>query len=83
MQDSFIRSERHYLYQESKEFVDAFPQVSRYLSDLSADPDINRTLDGFTYLCALLNAKLEKEYPQLTAGLMNMLWPNYLNPPLA
>ena len=58
MQDSFIRSERHYLYQESKEFVDAFPQVSRYLSDLSADPDINRTLDGFTYLCALLNAKL-------------------------
>lgn len=80
MQDSFIRSERHYLYQESKEFVDAFPQVSRYLSDLSADPDINRTLDGFTYLCALLNAKLEKEYPQLTAGLMNMLWPNYLQP---
>lgn len=80
MQDSFTRNERHYLYQESKEFVDAFPQVSRHLSDPNIDPDINRTLDGLTYLCALLNAKLDNEYPQLTTGLMNMLWPNYLQP---
>lgn len=77
-QDSFIRNEQHYLHQESKDFIEEFPQISHFLSEPNLDPDINRTLDGFTYLSGLLNAKLEKEYPQLTSSLMNMLWPNYL-----
>lgn len=78
LQDSFIKNEQHYLHQESKDFIEEFPQISHFLSEPNCDPDINRTLDGFTYLTSLLTAKLEKEYPQLTSSLMNMLWPNYL-----
>lgn len=78
MLDSYIRQEKDYLERESKKFVEEFPQVSQFLSSPYFDPDINRTLDGFTYLSSLLNAKLHREYPQLTANLMDMLWPNYL-----
>lgn len=78
LQDSFLKNERHYLHQESKEFIEEYPQLSHFLSEPNVDPDINRTLDAFTYLTALLNAKLGKEYSQLTSSLMNMLWPNYL-----
>ncbi|WP_392565265.1 type VI secretion system baseplate subunit TssF [Utexia brackfieldae] len=76
--DHRLKQERDYLYQDSKQFTQAYPQLSHFLSEPSFDPDINRTLDGLTYLTALLNTKLEQAYPQLTASLMNILWPNYL-----
>lgn len=78
--DSFFRNELHYLHEQSKDFVDEYPQVSYFLSERSTDPDVNRTLDAFAWLSSRLHAKAGSEYPQLTSGLMNMLWPNYLQP---
>ena len=76
--DSYIKQEKYYLNEESRKFVEEFPQASQFLSEPYFDPDVNRTLDGFTYLSSLLHARINQEYPQLTANLMDMLWPNYL-----
>ncbi|GKX63151.1 type VI secretion protein [Pragia fontium] len=78
LSDSYIKQENHYLNEESKKFVEEFPQISQFLAEPYFDPDVNRTLDGFTYLSSLLHAKINQEYPQLTSNLMDMLWPNYL-----
>jgi type VI secretion system protein ImpG len=50
------------------------------LSEQNTDPDVERLLEGFAFLTGNLRAKIEDEFPELTHGLLNMLWPNYLRP---
>lgn len=45
-----------------------------------ADPDIERLLEGVAFLTGNLRQKIEDEFPELTHGLIKMLWPNYLRP---
>gem|GEM_PF-2529738 len=73
-----LKLKRASLAQESKRFVDAFPDMSSVLADESIDPDLNRTIDALTYLYTVLEAKLELEHEQLSASLINMFLPNYV-----
>jgi len=73
-----VKNKRLSLEQESKNFVDKFPDTSNFLAEESLDPDINRTLDALTYLYALFEYKLEQEHLHLTYSLMSVLLPNYL-----
>ncbi len=50
------------------------------LAEKDADPDIERLLEGVAFLTGNLRQKIEDEFPELTHGLIKMLWPNYLRP---
>src|SRR5690554_704741 len=63
-----------------REFAEAHPQLTRFLSEQSTDPDVERLLEGFAFLTGKLREKVEDEFPELTHSLLNMLWPNYLRP---
>lgn len=78
--DDYFKDELSYLKEQSKVFADTFPQAAQFLSEKSHDPDVDRTLEGFAYLTGVLHAKTEQEYPQLTYSLIDMLWPNYMQP---
>lgn len=76
----FYRDELNFLRLQGQEFADAHPQLTRFLSEQSNDPDVERLLEGFAFLTGRLREKVEDELPELTHSLLNMLWPNYLRP---
>jgi type VI secretion system protein ImpG len=76
----FYRDELSFLRLQGREFAEAHPQLTRFLSEQSNDPDVERLLEGFAFLTGKLREKVEDEFPELTHSLLNMLWPNYLRP---
>jgi type VI secretion system protein ImpG len=79
-QDKYFREELAFLKEQGKEFSNIHPQLSRFLHGNTADPDVERLLEGFAFLTARLREKVEDEFPELTHSIINMLWPNYLRP---
>ena len=75
-----FRDELAYLHLQGNEFAKRNPNLSRFLSEKSSDPDIERLLEGFAFLSARLRQKIEDDFPELTHSLINLLWPNYLRP---
>ncbi len=75
-----FRDELAYLYLQGNEFAKRNPNLSRFLSEKSSDPDIERLLEGFAFLTARLRQKIEDDFPELTHSIINLLWPNYLRP---
>lgn len=78
--EHYFRDELAFLRLQGREFADAYPELTRFLSEQNNDPDVERLLEGFAFLTGNLRAKIEDEFPELTHGLLNMLWPNYLRP---
>ncbi|ANE76697.1 type VI secretion system baseplate subunit TssF [Dickeya solani] len=78
--EHFFRDELAYLRLQGREFAKAHPELTRFLSEQTTDPDVERLLEGFAFLTGSLRAKIEDEFPELTHGLLGMLWPNYLRP---
>ncbi|MFC0401237.1 type VI secretion system baseplate subunit TssF [Paraburkholderia rhizosphaerae] len=77
----YYEAEMRYLHEAGKEFARAFPDRAREL-DLDRvgerDPHVERLFEGFAFLMGRLRHKLDDELPELTEGLVSMLWPHYL-----
>ncbi|WP_104205120.1 type VI secretion system baseplate subunit TssF [Billgrantia saliphila] len=80
MLNRYYRDELDYLKLQGREFAEANPGLSRFLSERSTDPDVERLLEGFAFLTGRMREKVEDEFPELTHSLIGMLWPNYLRP---
>jgi type VI secretion system protein ImpG len=65
------------------EFAKAFPNVARRLALEEfdcADPYVERLLEGFAFLSARVQLKLDAEFPRFTQFLLETIYPNYLAP---
>lgn len=80
MLNRYYRDELNFLKRQGREFAEGNPGLSRFLSERSTDPDVERLLEGFAFLTGRLREKVEDEFPELTHSLISMLWPNYLRP---
>ncbi|MFZ7236309.1 type VI secretion system baseplate subunit TssF [Avibacterium gallinarum] len=78
--EKYFRQELDYLRELGKEIANEKPHLANFLSEKSADPDVERLLEGFAFLSGSLRAKIEDQFPEFTHSLINMLWPNYLRP---
>ncbi|ROP58149.1 type VI secretion system protein ImpG [Enterobacter sp. BIGb0383] len=78
--EHYFRDELSWLRLQGRQFAEVHPELTRFLSEQTTDPDVERLLEGFAFLTGSLRAKIEDEFPELTHGLLNMLWPNYLRP---
>jgi type VI protein secretion system component VasA len=77
----YYEAEMRYLREAGKEFARAFPDRARMLNiDRigERDPYVERLFEGFAFLMGRLRHKLDDELPELTEGLVSMLWPHYL-----
>lgn len=74
------RDELEFLRLQGKMFSERYPQIAPFLSEKSSDPDVERLLEGFSFLSARLHQKIDDDLPELTHSLLNLLWPNYLRP---
>ena len=72
-----------HLREVGAEFAREFPKVASRLAMDGvevADPYVERLLEGFAFLAARIQLKLNAEYPQLIAHLLESIYPNFLAP---
>ncbi|MBN1980343.1 MAG: type VI secretion system baseplate subunit TssF [Chitinivibrionales bacterium] len=81
MIEKFFEEELRYLYESGKEFAKAHPDRAQLLNIDSVgdrDPYVERLFEGFAFLTARIREKLDDTFPQLTEGIINLLWPQLL-----
>ncbi|WP_250528006.1 type VI secretion system baseplate subunit TssF [Caballeronia sp. GAWG2-1] len=77
----YYEAEMRYLRESGREFARAHPDRARMLNlDRvgDRDPYVERLYEGFAFLTGRLRQKLDDELPELTEGIVSLLWPHYL-----
>lgn len=75
--------ELHHLRAVGAEFAREFPKIASRLGMEGAevaDPFVERLLEGFAFLAARVQGKLDAEHPRLIAHLLEALCPGFLAP---
>ena len=76
-------SELAFMRDMGAEFADEFPKVASRLglgNTEVVDPYVERLLEGFAFLTARVQMKMEAEFPTFTQSLLQMVYPHYLAP---
>lgn len=80
----YYERELNYLRQLGAEFAVKHPKIAgRLLFDPdteSADPHVERLLEGFAFLAARVHLKIDDEFPEITDALLSILYPHYVRP---
>lgn len=77
----YFDAEMRYLREAGEEFAKAFPDRAAHLNldkPGARDPYVERLFEGFAFLMGRLREKLDDDLPELTEGLVSLLWPHYL-----
>ncbi|WP_370967629.1 type VI secretion system baseplate subunit TssF [Enterobacter wuhouensis] len=77
----YFDAEMRYLREAGEEFARAHPDRAAGLNLDKAgarDPYVERLFEGFAFLTGRLREKLDDDLPELTGGLVSMIWPQYL-----
>jgi type VI secretion system protein ImpG len=78
--NKYYQDELSYLRELGKEFALANPEAAHFVGESSSDPEVERLLEGFSFLTARIRQKLDDEIPEFTHALVEMFWPHYLRP---
>jgi type VI secretion system protein ImpG len=62
------------------EFAAAHPALAPMLGGASADPDVERLLEGVAFQIGLLREKLDHDFPELVHDMVRLVCPHYLRP---
>ena len=71
------------LYEQAGDFAEQYPGIAERLGGLvrdRTDPMIAGLLEGTAFLAARVQLKLQHEFPEFTANLLDQLVPNFLAP---
>jgi type VI secretion system protein ImpG len=80
--DLYNKELRH-IREMGGEFAAQFPKVASRLgldSFECADPYVERLLEGFAFLAARVQLKIDSEFPRFTHHLLESVYPHYLTP---
>jgi type VI secretion system protein ImpG len=79
----YYNRELQYLRELGGEFAREFPKIAGRLALDAfecADPYVERLLEGFAFLAARVQLKIDAEFPRFTENLLQMVYPHYLQP---
>src|SRR5947207_1402990 len=79
----YYERELLFIRQLAQEFARQYPAAAGRLllePNRSADPHVERLIESFALLCGRIHHKLDDEFPELTEGLLSVLYPHYLAP---
>ncbi|MYM34970.1 type VI secretion system baseplate subunit TssF [Duganella sp. FT94W] len=79
----YYESELLHLRDMGGEFARDFPKIAGRLgleSQACADPYVERLLEGFSFLAARVQLKVDAEFPRFTNHLLELVYPQYLAP---
>ena len=80
---SYFHRELTYLRNSGSVFASKHPKIARRLDwtkGESGDPHVERLLESFAFLSAKLHQDLDDRVPQISSGLLNVLYPQLVNP---
>ena len=80
---SYYNRELQYLRELGGEFARKFPKIAGRLGLEAfecADPYVERLLEGFAFLAARVQLKIDSEFPRFTEHLLSLVYPHYLAP---
>ncbi|MCC9000670.1 MAG: type VI secretion system baseplate subunit TssF [Candidatus Contendobacter sp.] len=79
----YYNRELQHLREMGGEFAREFPKIAGRLGldgfDC-ADPYVERLLEGFSFLAARVQLKIDSEFPRFTQHLLEIIYPHYLAP---
>ncbi len=76
-------NELHFMREMGAEFAHSYPKIAARLgleNEQCADPYVERLLEGFAFLTARVQLKIEEEFPKFCQQLLAMIYPDYLAP---
>lgn len=79
----YYNRELQHVREMGAEFARAYPKIAGRLGMEGiecADPYVERLLEGFAFLAARVQLKLDAQYPVFTQHLLEMVYPHYLAP---
>jgi type VI secretion system protein ImpG len=79
----YYNEELQHLREMGAEFAAQFPKIAARLrmdGTEVADPYVERLLEGFAFLAARVQLKLDAEFPRFTQRLLEIVYPNFLAP---
>ena len=79
----YYNRELRFIREMGGEFAREFPKIAGRLGLESfdcADPYVERLLEGFAYLAARVQFKIDAEFPAFTQHLLEVVYPHYLAP---
>ena len=79
----YYHDELSYLRRMSLSFARRYPKIASRLelsADQCADPHVERMIQSFALLTARLQRRLDGEFPEITASLLGVLYPQLVNP---
>ncbi len=80
---AYYNNELNYLRELGAEFATHYPKVASRLGMQGmeiADPYVERLLEGFCFLTARVQLKMDAEFPRFSQRLLEVVYPNYLAP---
>lgn len=79
----YYNHELQHIREMAGEFALEYPKIAGRLgldSIECADPYVERLLEGFAYLAARVQLKVDAEFPRFTQHLLDIVYPHYLAP---
>ncbi len=79
----YYENELSFLRQMGAEFAEKHPKIAARLqldANRCDDPHVERLLEAFAFLAARVHLKIDDEFPQITEGLLSVLYPHFLRP---
>jgi len=79
----YYEKELAFIRQLGAEFSEEHPKIASRLginTDTIDDPHVSRLIEGFAYLNARIQHKIDDDFPELSDALLNVLFPHYQRP---
>lgn len=79
----FYNEELAFLRKMGAQFADSHPRIAGRLKLNAAgsqDPHVERFLEGVAFMNARLRMKIDDDFPELTDGMLSVLYPHFLQP---
>ncbi|MGX2030709.1 type VI secretion system baseplate subunit TssF [Methylocaldum gracile] len=79
----YYNRELQHIREVGAEFAKEFPKIAGRLGldeFECSDPYVERLLEGFAFLAARVQLKIDAEFPRLTQHLLEVVYPHYLSP---
>jgi len=79
----YYEKELAYIRQLGAEFSKEHPKIAGRLGvndDTIEDPHVSRLIEGFAFLNARIQHKLDDDFPELSDALLTILYPHYQRP---
>jgi type VI secretion system protein ImpG len=80
---AYYQRELRYLRSKGAAFAQLYPKVAARLElgrEGSADPQVQRLIESFAFLTARLQRRLDNEFVELPAALLEVLYPHLVSP---